>query len=469
MPETRLTKIIATVGPASYDPRVISDLIAAGVDVFRINCSHTDLSMRTSVIKTIRDASKLLAKEVGILVDLQGPKIRVGKLKGGKILLKEKSDVVLTSADIEGTPEKFQIVNFEKLIGSLNSGEKVLLDDGLIELKILKILDDENVLCNVRYEGELKNGKGVNFPDSNLKALPALTSKDLEDVEHAIKENIELIALSFVRSQDDIKTLKERFPKNLKTKIIAKIEKPQALQDIENILKVTDGIMIARGDLGVEIAYEQLPALQKKIIHQANEHNVLVITATQMLESMIHSPRPTRAELSDVANAIFDGTDAIMLSGETAVGRYPILTVQTMHKLAVATEAVAPRLRHEARTMLENLARSACELAERVKASAIASFTSSGRTAMLVSKQRPPVKVIALTQDIMVSRQLALCWGIIPVVLTEVSDTESMMEFVGKKLLEENLVKKGETIVITGGMPIAARGESNFIKVHRCN
>ena len=274
--------------------------------------------------------------------------------------------------------------------------------------------------------------------------------------------------MSFVRSADDIVKLRKLLPENSIVKIIAKIEKPQAIDDLDNILKVADGIMVARGDLGVELPFEKLPAIQKQIIQKANENNILVITATQMLESMINSPKPTRAELSDVANAIFDGTDAIMLSGETAVGRFPALAVETMHKIAMATDAVAPRVRHDVKTVQENLARATCDLAQRVNASAIATFTLSGTTANLVSKQRPPVKVIALTQNEVVSRQLSLYWGITPILLTDVEDTEAMMYLVEKTLLENNLIKTGDIIIVTGGLPIAARGESNFMKIHRC-
>lgn len=468
MPSSRLTKIIATIGPATSSHEVLEKLVLAGVNVFRINCSHTDLSTRSLVIRLIRDLSKKFDKAIGIVVDIQGPKIRVGKIKDGIVQLQEGSEVTLTTEALIGTDKKIHIVGFDKIIGSLKSGEKILLNDGLIELKVKKVSGAQEVLCHVVYGGELKDGKGANFPDSNLKAVPLLTDKDIEDIKHAISEDIELLAVSFVRSGDDFKEIKKHLPKDSKIKVIAKIEKPQAIEDIDNILKVFDGIMVARGDLGVELPYENLPAIQKQVIQKANENNVLVITATQMLESMIHSPRPTRAELSDVANAIFDGSDAIMLSGETAVGKYPVLAVETMHKIALATEAVAPRQRHEAKTVQESIARSACALAERIKASAVVSFTSSGKTAMLISKQRPPVKVIALTQEEIISRQLAICWGVNPVLLNKVSETEAMMGIVEKTLVDGNIINKGETIVITGGMPIAERGDTNFIKVHKC-
>lgn len=464
----RLTKIVATVGPASQEADTIKSLIEAGTDVFRINCSHSDQETTEKVIKTIREVSSKLKKVVGILLDLQGPKIRVGKLRNASIFLKDKEKVVLTSENIIGTSEKFHIINFDKFVTSLKPKHRVLLDDGLIELKVLQALNNGNLECEILYGGELKDGKGVNFPDSDLKDVNPLTDKDISDLNHGLKCGIHLVALSFVRSAQDILALKRHLPSDSLVKMIAKIEKPQALDDLENIFKVADGIMVARGDLGVELPYESLPALQKKIIHLANDNNVLVITATQMLESMINSARPTRAEVSDVANAVFDGTDAIMLSGETARGKYPILTVETMHKIALQAEVVAPLYRHQAKTMQENLAKSACELAERVGASAIASFTLSGKTAKLISKQRPPVKVVALTQNEIVSRQLSLCWGIIPILLMDVHDTETMMKLVEKTLLEHGLVKAGDIVIVTGGLPIAARGESNFIKIHKC-
>lgn len=470
MPEktSRLTKIIATIGPASSEPEVIRGLLEAGSNVFRINCSHNTPSDRIKIINNIRSVCSQMKREVGILLDLQGPKIRVGKLRNGCVLLKDKEAVVLTVENIIGTSGRFYIVNSDKIIDSLKNPQRVLLDDGKIELTVVKRINNTDLECVVVYGGELKDGKGVNFPDSDLASITPLTEKDVEDLKHGIEMKVDLIALSFVRSANDIIALKKLIPKESFIKIIAKIEKPQAVDDLENILDVADGIMVARGDLGVELSPEKLPAIQKKIIQRANDKNVLVITATQMLESMINSPKPTRAEVSDVANSIFDGTDAIMLSGETASGKYPILAVETMHKVALEAESVAPRLRHDVKTTQENLARSACELAERVKATAIASFTLSGNTAKLVSKQRPPVKVIALTQNITVSRQLSLCWGTTPILLVDVYDTETMMNLVEKTLIEHKLVKHGDIVIVTGGLPIAARGESNFIKIHKC-
>ena len=468
VPHGRLTKIVTTLGPASQDLNTIGELIKAGTNVFRINCSHSDFTTTENVIKLIRRQSKAQKKEIGVLLDLQGPKIRVGKLESGIVGLREKSKVVLTSEDILGNEDKFQIVNFEELIDYLKPSQRVLLDDGLIELKVLKRLDRKNLQCQVIFGGALKDGKGVNCPEADLKHIVALTKKDIKDLKHGLSCGIDLVALSFVRSSADILKLKSYLPKNSIVKIIAKIEKPQALADIDNILNVCHGIMIARGDLGVELAPEKLPVIQKELIQKANDKNVLSITATQMLESMIHSPKPTRAEVSDVANAIFDGTDAIMLSGETASGKYPVLSVETMHKIALEAEGVAPHYRHDAKTTQENLARSTCELAERVGATCIATFTLSGNTAKLISKQRPPVKVIALTQNEIVSKQLSLCWGITPLLLMDVHDTETMMKLVEKTLFKNKLIKKGDIVIVTGGLPIAARGESNFIKIHRC-
>ncbi len=465
---SRLTKIIATLGPSSWDPKTIESLINAGTNVFRINCSHSNIDSRTELIKTIRDIAGKLNKRIGILLDLQGPKIRVGKLTNDQITISEKKRLIITSEEVIGTEEKFQVVNIDEIIDDLKEGHRLLLDDGLFELKFLKKVDTKNIECEVVFGGVLKNGKGVNFPDSDLKNIKALTDKDLRDLKHGLENNVSLIALSFIRSAKDIELIKSYIPKESMVKIIAKIEKPQALTDLDRILEVVDGIMVARGDLGVEIPYEKLPAIQKKIIQSANNKNVLVITATQMLESMINSPRPTRAEVTDVANAIFDGTDAIMLSGETASGKYPVLSVKTMHKIALEAETVAPRIRHDGFSVQENLARSACELADRVKATAIVSFTLSGKTAILASKQRPPVKVIALTQKEVVSGQLSLYWGITPLLMTDVSDTETMMKLVEKALSDNDLVKKDDIIIVTGGLPISARGESNFMKIHRC-
>lgn len=468
MTSSRLTKIIATIGPASSDPKVISGLIEAGVNVFRINCSHSDLTTRAALISSIKECSQRLQKNVGILLDLQGPKIRVGDLEDGEIQLNEGDKVIITTKEIVGNSKKIHIKKFSEVIDSLESSHKLLLDDGLIELRVLKRLNDSEIECEIIFGGKLKNSKGVNFPDSDLKKVNPLTEKDLVDLKHGIENNVALIALSFVRSAKDIELIKSYIPEDSLVKIIAKIEKPQALNNLDSILNVADGIMVARGDLGVEIPYEQLPAIQKQMIQKANDNNVLVITATQMLESMVSSPRPTRAEVTDVANSIFDGTDAIMLSAETASGKYPVLTVETMHKIALEAEAVSPRYRHDVKSVQENIARSACDLAERVKATAIAAFTLSGKTAICVSKQRPPVKVIALTQKEVVSHQLNLYWGITPIKLMEVTKTDDMMMVVEKELVENKLVKKGDIVIITGGMPISDRGETNFIKIHRC-
>ena len=465
---SRLTKIVTTLGPVSEEGKIIKNLIEAGTNVFRINCSHSSHETTEKVIKKIKKYSKQLKKEIGILLDLQGPKIRVGKLKDKKIFLKDDTKVLLTAENIIGTEKSFFIYSFKEIVQSIKPSHRVLLDDGMIELKVLRKINKKNFECKVVYGGELKEGKGVNFPDTDLKNIKPLTDKDIKDLKHGLKCGVDLVALSFVRSAGNILELKKHIPKKSAVKIIAKIEKPQAIDDLDNILNVTYGIMVARGDLGVELSYEKLPSLQKQIIQKANEKNVLVITATQMLESMIHSPKPTRAEVSDVANAIFDGTDAIMLSGETAAGKFPVLTVEAMHKIALEAEAVAPRYRHDVKTVQENLARSACELAERVNARAITSFTLSGNTARLVAKQKPPVKVIALTQNEIVSRQLSLCWGITPILLMDVYNTEEMMKLVEKTLVKNKLVKKGDIVIVTGGLPIAARGESNFIKIHKC-
>ena len=322
----RLTKIIATIGPASNEPEVITRLIEAGADVFRLNCSHSDKATREKTIKIIREASSKLKREIGILLDLQGPKIRVGKLRNGSVLLMDKKKIILTVENILGTSEKFQIVHFEKIIDSLEPAHRVLLDDGKIELSVIKKLNQNEMECQVIYGGELKDGKGVNLPDSDLRSIAPLTEKDIDDLKHGIDKEVDFIALSFVRTAKDIVDLKKMLPQKSFIKVIAKIEKPQAVNDLDNILSVSDGIMVARGDLGVEMQPEKLPAVQKKLIQSANDKNVLVITATQMLESMINSPKPTRAEVSDVANAIFDGTDAIMLSAETASGKYPVLS-----------------------------------------------------------------------------------------------------------------------------------------------
>lgn len=462
----RRTKIIATIGPASRERPLLEKLIKAGIDVARLNCSHADHDTIAKIIKDVREISQQEERSVGILLDLSGPKIRTADLAQGPVELATGQSFTLTSRSVIGTGEIVS-TNYPLLAREVKPGDTILLDDGLIELSVSST-DDTDVNCQVASGGLLRNRKGINLPGVRL-SIPALTEKDKEDLAFGLKQEVDFVALSFVRDPDDIRSLKELIGDHWPPVLaIAKLEKPEALEHLDEILDVADGVMIARGDLGVELPPEKVPPVQKLITKRANARGKPVITATQMLESMIEHPRPTRAEASDVANAIFDGTDAVMLSGETAAGAYPLEAVRMMDRIAVAAEAsldFTELHKHALPTSAHAIAHAACAMAVDMKARAIAAFTKSGSTARLISQLRPPGPIIALTQHMHVYRQLSLYWGVRPLMLTEVSDSESTLALVEDTLLDEGIVSPGDSMVITGGLPIAARGPANFVKL----
>jgi pyruvate kinase len=463
----RRTKIVATVGPASSDRSILEKIIHAGVDVVRINCSHAEHAIVARVIEDIRQIAQSLDRSVGILLDLSGPKIRTGMMTGGQpVQLYTGQRFILTNRPVEGNSEATS-TNYPKLSLEVKVGDRILLDDGLIELKVLDTTEAD-VICQVINGGMLKNKKGINLPGVRL-SIPALTEKDKVDLAFGLKQDVDFVALSFVRDPDDVSSLKQLIGDHWPpVSIIAKLEKPEAVEHLDEILDIADGVMIARGDLGVELPPEDVPPVQKLITEKANAKGKPVITATQMLESMMEHPRPTRAEASDVANAIFDGTDAIMLSGETAAGKYPVEAVTMMDRIATAAEKsidYRQLKRHGSPTSAHAIAHAACDMAVDMKARAIAAFTKSGSTARLISQFRPPNPIIALTQHMHVYRQIALCWGVTPLMLTEVSDSESTLALVEQALLTKGFVAPGDSIVITGGLPIAARGPANFVKL----
>ena len=463
----RRTKIIATIGPSCFSREKIEDLIRAGVNVARLNCSHIEHELAARVITDIRELSTKHNRAVGILLDLAGPKIRTRKMVGSNpVELVDGQNFVLTSRKIEGTATEVA-TNYEKLPQEVKAGDRILLDDGLIELRVTNTNETE-VECKVITGGLLKDKKGINLPGVRL-SIPSMTEKDLEDLRFGLEHDVDFVALSFVRDADDIKALRELVRKHWQpVSIIAKLEKPEALEELDEILDLADGVMIARGDLGVELPPEEVPPVQKLITRKANAKGKPVITATQMLESMIEHPRPTRAEASDVANAIFDGTDAVMLSGETAAGEYPIESVQIMDRIAIAAEASMDFKKlhqHDLPTSAHAIAHAACSMAVDMKAKAIAAFTKSGATARLISQFRPPGPIIALTQHNHVYNQLSLYWGVTPIMLTEVSDSESTLAMVEDALLKKGFVWPGDSLIITGGLPIAARGPANFVKL----
>jgi pyruvate kinase len=445
---------------------MLEKLIKAGMDVARINCSHAEHETVAQVISDIREISAQQDRCVGILLDLSGPKLRTAQLPDGPVELEAGQTFTLTSRAVPGTKDIVS-TSYPALANEVKAGDTILLDDGLIELLVLSH-DDTDVECQVVSGGPLKSRKGINLPGVRL-SIPALTEKDKEDLAFGLKHEVEFVALSFVRDPNDIRDLKEMIGDHWPpVVVIAKLEKPEALEHLDEILDVADGVMIARGDLGVELPPEKVPPVQKLITKRANAKGKPVITATQMLESMMEHPRPTRAEASDVANAIFDGTDAVMLSGETAAGLHPLEAVSMMDRIAVAAEASLDFSRlheHALPTSAHAIAHAACAMAVDMKAKAIAAFTKSGSTARLISQLRPPGPIIALTQHMHVYRQLSLYWGVRPIMLTEVSDSESTLALVEDTLLDKGVVSPGDSMVITGGLPIAARGPANFVKL----
>ncbi|HEY3306931.1 MAG TPA: pyruvate kinase [Desulfuromonadaceae bacterium] len=465
----RKTKIIGTLGPSSSSPEVVERLIIAGVDIFRLNFSHGDNTQKTELIRIIRKCSGKLGREVGILADLQGPKIRTGKMAGDAMLLTKGQKVMITTENVLGSDGIIPTV-YRSLPVDVKKGSRILLDDGLLELKVLSI-QGEQVHCQVVTGGVLKNNKGINLPGVAVSA-PSLTDKDLIDLEFALDAGVDFVALSFVRTAEDVENIKRIiFSKGMDTPVVAKIEKPEALLNFKKILAVTDAVMVARGDLGVEIEAEKVPIHQKKIILACNRAGKPVITATQMLESMVRNPRPTRAETSDVANAIVDGTDAVMLSAETASGDYPVESVETMVRIARDVEHARFGEKSEDGILLtpsipQAVAESACRAAAILNARAIAVFTKSGSSAALISRFRPQTPILAFTSSQEIERRLSIYWGVSVVGIGIMKGMDQQIREVEKMLIASGC-RKGDIIVIIMGIPIEARGSTNLIKVHK--
>lgn len=465
---TRKTKIVATVGPVSSSPDMIQKLIKAGVDIFRLNFSHGENSQKLELIRTIRQVSGKLGLQVGILGDLQGPKIRTGKMAGDGMTLVKGQEVVITTDDLLGGDGIIPTI-YRSLPHDVHPGSRILLDDGLLELKVVA-LEGERVRCLVVTGGLLKNNKGINLPGVNVSA-PCLTEKDLIDLDFALEAGVDFVALSFVRTAEDIEDIKRIIAaKGKDTPVVAKIEKPEALRNFKKILEATDAVMVARGDLGVEIEPEKVPIHQKKIIQACIKAGKPVITATQMLDSMIRNPRPTRAETSDVANAIIDGTDAIMLSAETASGDYPIESVETMVRIAKDVENTdflangTPDC--SVSSVAQAVAESSCRTAATLKAKAIVVFTRSGGTAALISAYRPTTQIMAFTTSMEIRRRLSIYWGVHCTGVGIMENTDQQISEVEKKLLATGF-RNGDLVVITMGIPIETRGSTNLMKVHK--
>lgn len=470
----RRTKIVATLGPASSSDESLSAMMAAGVDVFRVNFSHGDLETKADLIRRIREISREFRRAVGILGDLQGPKIRTGLMAGGELKLVEGSEVRVTTREVIGAGDLIP-TSYKELPQDVRPGDRILLDDGLMELEVLAAAGDE-VHCRVRSGGILRDRKGMNLPGVAV-SVPALTPKDRTDLLFCIREEVDFVALSFVRRAADVQELKDLiYEQGSALQVIAKIEKPEGVENFDAILEVADGIMVARGDLGVELNPEKVPLIQKRIIRKCNQAGKPVITATQMLESMIHNPRPTRAETSDVANAILDGTDAVMLSGETATGRYPLEAISLMVRVAADVEGdkvlqekafhPLPEVRGY-RSLPEAIGQAACRVAENVGAAGILAFTQTGSTAVLVAKYRPSLPIFAVTPSVAVRRRLALSAGVRSLRVDIEGDTEAQIRSVEEAVLNSGLLKKGDVVIITMGSPVSAPGTTNMLKVHR--
>lgn len=442
------------------------------MNVARINFSHGSHEEHAETIRRVRACAEELGVSVSLLADLQGPKIRVGDMEGGERTLKAGEYVTVTPETGSGR-EDVITVDYPGLAKDASEGNRMLIDDGLLELKVVKKNGSE-LTARVVVGGTLKPRKGVNLPDVNL-SMASLTSKDYRDLEFAVQEGVDYIAMSFVRRASDLMEVTSSVRAHgSDAGVIAKIEKPEAVEDIENIIDEANGIMVARGDLGIEIASENVPLIQKRIIERCRQAGKPVITATQMLDSMIHNPRPTRAESSDVANAVLDGTDAVMLSGETAAGDYPLEALRTMDKICRSVEENSSRIfgnlefrkpEWKEKQVIESLAYATVMLAGNVDAKAISTITHSGSTARRISKFRPRVPIVAFTESDVVRRQLALVWGVYPVKINEIFDTDKSVRLMEEHMRDNGLVNAGDRVIIATGMPIAKRGRTNMVKV----
>lgn len=471
----RQAKIVATIGPASQEEETLEKLLAAGMDVARLNFSHGTHAEQAMVFARLRDLSQKLNKPLTIFQDLQGPKIRTGELENGQVDLLPGQTLILTSTPISGN-NKIVSVDYPGFMKGLAPGSRILLDDGKLELRVVSVSED-SVSTTVILGGTLKPHKGVNIPGIPLDIV-SFTEKDRQDLAFGLQLGVDAVAISFVRKAEDIQTVREAIrqlaPDKSDLPIIAKLERPEALQNLEEIVHTAEAVMVARGDLGVEMSPEAVPIAQKCIIEMANRHGKIVITATQMLDSMIHEPRPTRAEASDVANAIFDGTDAVMLSGETASGLYPVESVKMMDAIICQAEQNIERWGHwhgpvetgsiDDDTYYMTLA--ARELAHDRNVSAIALFTKSGRTARLLSKTRPNVPILAFTPETATYRRLNILWGVHPYLVPHVATIEEMVQVVEKELIASTPFQPGQQVVLICGFPVTDIRPTNLALLH---
>lgn len=464
---TRKAKIVATIGPASREPRMLLALLQAGMNVARLNLAFGKHNEHAQIIRDLRRLAALHKCPVAILADLPGPKIRTGTLENHKpVELRKGQQLILAGKKVVGNQERI-CITYARLAQHVQPGVHILLDDGSIELQAQEIRHGE-VVCQVLNGGLLRERKGVNLPDTKLK-LPSLTAEDKKHLEFALKHGVDYIGLSFVRKAEDVRVLKALIERaDNDTPVIAKIEKREALDELDKIMEVADGVMVARGDLGVEMNLEKVPSAQRKIITLANEHRIPVITATQMLQSMIENTRPTRAEVGDVSSAIAQGTGAVMLSGETSVGRYPREAVKWMSKIIQETESSVPLERHRqvARNVAETVADAVALADDKFHMKAIVLFTMSGYSARLVSKARPTAPIIAFTPRSEVCSRLALLWGVLPRRIRRVRYVDELMAEAERRLLKEKLVKRGDIVAFVGGTPLHIEGKTNLLEFH---
>lgn len=467
------TKIVATIGPASESEEILEELFLNGLNVARLNFSHGSHEEHKEKIDTVKKVREKLDLPIAVMLDTKGPEIRLGDFKDREVVLKEGEKFTITSRDILGD-ESIVSQTYKNLARDVKVGDRILIDDGLVGLEIEEIVDGSEIICRVINGGPISNHKGVNVPYVDIN-LPAVTEKDVSDIKFGIENDIDFIAASFIRKDDDVfkirKILEENFGSHIG--IISKIENQEGVDNIDNILKASDGIMVARGDLGVEIDPEEIPMIQKRIIAKCNAVGKPVITATQMLDSMMRNPRPTRAEVTDVANAILDGTDAIMLSGEAAVGKYPVESVKTMYKIANSIETSGEyrekfnigRFGKEI-TTTNAISKATCTTAEDLEARAIITATSSGSTSKSVAKYRPSAPIIAATYTDRIMRQLSLVWGVYPVKTEMTESTDQVIDSSITVAMESGYVDEGDLVVLTAGIPVGVVGTTNLLKVH---
>ncbi|MDN5929704.1 MAG: pyruvate kinase [Pseudonocardia sp.] len=466
----RRAKIVCTLGPATATPERVAELVEAGMDIARLNFSHGDPEDHERVYQIIREMADKAGRTVGILVDLQGPKIRLGRFGSGPVRWLTGETVRITTADVIGTHDRVS-TTYEGLADDARTGDRLLVDDGKVGLRVVDV-EGPDVVCQVTEGGAVSDNKGISLPGTNV-SVPAMSAKDHADLEVALGLPADFIALSFVRSPTDIEAVHEVMDRlGVHRPVIAKLEKPEAVDNLEAIVDAFDGIMVARGDLGVELALERVPGVQKRAVQMCRELSKPVIVATQMLDSMITNPRPTRAETSDVANAILDGADALMLSGETSVGNYPIESVRTMARIIEEVESepaatVPPLLFHRPRIQPGLLTQAARDIGEGLDAKALAAFTQSGDTVRRMARLHPRLPLLAFTPLPAVANQLALTWGAEPFLVPEVQSTDAMIRLVEQVTLSAGRLQPGDLVVIVAGSPPAVAGSTNLIRVHR--